>query len=438
MKFLFALLFSFLFFLFTTSVVHAQVVINEVHPAPTEGNDWIELLNTSNEHVSLQGWVAEDQLSSPSVIKQLTETASISAQGFLVIEVSNKLNNSGDGVVLKNGSGEVIDSFSYTSSQTGQSWARSPNGFGEFLLQSPTKGMANIDPSPSPQASASPSPSPTAVPTPLPSPSPLPSPTLIPSPTPSPSPTLPQPNNLSLSEIMACPETGESEWVEIYNPDTMFYMLNNWQIKDALGNSRVFSTTISGQSYAVITLSSGIINNEGDVIHLEKPDGQRISSAQLSACHKGKSFIFQDGAWRESATPTKGSANIVSTTTLITDTSGEVSDNEENLQLETENEREMLPEETAPKNQTNSFVSPYKLPDLGLFTSTESASPAGTVLGSHEEEITHFEDPVTPFWYKKYFIFCLGLIGFAGVGWGSFHLYQWYTEQYAQNDFEAV
>lgn len=148
----------------TASQVEAQVIINEVFPAPEQGSEWIELYNPNSQEVELDGWWLEDQLSSPTVVARL-ENEILLAQNFLVIELSSaKLNNSADGVVLKNSQAEVIDQMSYKSSRAGFSWSKNTAGFFELTL--PTKNMINIFPSPSP--TIAPSPTPTSSPTPTP------------------------------------------------------------------------------------------------------------------------------------------------------------------------------------------------------------------------------------------------------------------------------
>src|SRR5687768_13012704 len=71
------------------------VIINELHPAPSSGAEWIELTNTSQAAVSLQGWKLYDQLSSPSLLYEFGAVF-LSPGEFLVVEVGSKLNNSGD------------------------------------------------------------------------------------------------------------------------------------------------------------------------------------------------------------------------------------------------------------------------------------------------------------------------------------------------------
>src|SRR5258708_4455027 len=109
--------------LFWQHVAFAQVVINEVHPAPSSGNDWIELKNTGSDSVSLTSWTLEDT-SGAMPTNPTLNNLNMSAQSYLAIEVSNRLNNGGDSVILKNPSGQTIDQFSYLSSQSDMSWSR--------------------------------------------------------------------------------------------------------------------------------------------------------------------------------------------------------------------------------------------------------------------------------------------------------------------------
>lgn len=80
--------------------------------------------------------------------------------GLLVVEVSG-LNNDKDSVVIKHDNGELIDSFTYQSTEKGLSWARQADG--SFVLSSPSRGTNNPQlaapstPTPTPTNSATPS-----------------------------------------------------------------------------------------------------------------------------------------------------------------------------------------------------------------------------------------------------------------------------------------
>jgi len=114
-----------------------------------------------------------------------------------------------------------------------------------------------------------------------------PTPTLIPtptvtinlSPTPTPIPTettvipttTPIINKIYLSEIMANPNTGENEWVELYNDNDYFVTLDNWMIDDQTGGGATpfyFSLTIPAFSYNSVNLSKTMFNNDEDQVNL--------------------------------------------------------------------------------------------------------------------------------------------------------------------------
>src|SRR5689334_3834184 len=73
-----------------TKLSYAQVIINEVMPAPSSGNEWVELKNLSTQSVNLTSWKAEDG-SGVLVTSPLFGQSSIPGQGYFVFEVSNRL-----------------------------------------------------------------------------------------------------------------------------------------------------------------------------------------------------------------------------------------------------------------------------------------------------------------------------------------------------------
>lgn len=276
--------------------VSARVIINEVHPAPSTGPEWVELFSTETEPTTLSGWYLEDHLASPSVIHTF-DNITIDPGAFLLVELASaKLNNTADGVTLKNAAGTVVDMMEYPSTQPGKSWARQPNGSDSFHLADPTPNTTNgqlPQPSPSPKPSMSPSPTPS------------------PSNQPSPSPTSdPHATSIQLSEIMSCPASGDTEWLEVYNPTEQTITISNWLIRDASNTSRTVSTTIPAQSFGILSWSGSLLNNTGDTLTLFTNTGQEIAQAAISSCQAGQSYIWHSSTWQLTHAPTKGSANI--------------------------------------------------------------------------------------------------------------------------------
>jgi hypothetical protein len=461
-KLLFTFVTGIIFLMCNASLVSAQIIINELHPAPSTGSEWIELYNTADTAITLAGWKLEDQVTTPSTIFSFT-TEILAPHSYLVTEINNKLNNSGDGVTLRDQNNQTIDQTSYTSSQTNKSWSRVPNENGSFVLSDPTQDAANSAP-PSPQPSPSTSPTPTATPTPTPPPSPHPSPILSPTPTPAssstptplpqpsasppvqpsplPSPTPTYPSNLKISEIMACPETGDHEWVEVYNPDPVSYTLQNWKLRDSTSNTRLINGPLPAQSFTVFTLSSNILNNDGDELNLERPDGTQVDHAEFTACTKGRSFIFYHSEWQETTSITEGSANIY--TPLLTLTDGDISDWADDLTQETETDSS-----TTPSESKKTTTKPKKTPA----PKTPKAKKATTSSEASSSPLTDLNLPQSPpqsFFSAHFFTklpqfeklrnaaallfassaLCLGISAANFRRW-----YQWYTESHVQNDF---
>jgi uncharacterized protein YdeI (BOF family) len=104
----------------------SKVIINEVVPNPTTGNEWVELYNNNSSSIDISGGTLCDGRSEVCTIATLSGT--ISENGFLVIEISgSKLNNDGDLVILKDPSGNVVDTLDYfvLVPDKGQALARS-------------------------------------------------------------------------------------------------------------------------------------------------------------------------------------------------------------------------------------------------------------------------------------------------------------------------
>ncbi len=62
-------------------------------------------------------------------------------------------------------------------------------------------------------------------------------------------------NSVIINEVMYSPESGESEWFEIYNPSNSQVDINGWQFRDANGKSNLLADTaiyLSPTSFAVI------------------------------------------------------------------------------------------------------------------------------------------------------------------------------------------
>lgn len=131
-----------IFSLFFPTALAAEngILINEIYAPGTP--DWVELYNPSNEEIDITNWKLLDNSTTP--IKTFSQGTTIGPNAFFVIEVSNRLNNSGDHVKLVDQNGTQLNQFEYTTISENKSFARIPDGSGSwFGNRNPTKGTTN-------------------------------------------------------------------------------------------------------------------------------------------------------------------------------------------------------------------------------------------------------------------------------------------------------
>lgn len=234
-------LFFLIIFLSASQLVSAQV-LNEIMPHPVSGPDWLEIYNPTLDPLNVTGWSLVD---STSTITKLS--GSIPPFGFITADVSNRLNNSGDTIFLKNPLTITVDSYSYSADPgIGRSLGRFPDAGSWKTFSFSSKGTSNsggvITPITSP--SPSPTPQPTKQPT--------------PKPTPTKQPTLSAPKtNFSISGVPAQTSSNDSFAVFINlslpnDPNSKFYLKGSFK---KVGGSNYFGFTKVGSLW--------IKNNKG-------------------------------------------------------------------------------------------------------------------------------------------------------------------------------
>jgi len=117
-----------------------------------EYDDWIELYNNGTTAILLAGYYLSDDASEPD--QWIFPDTSIAAGGYLIVWADKdedqeglhadlKLSKSGETILLSDASLSIVDEISFGEQITDTTYARFPNGTGEFTFMSPTFGFEN-------------------------------------------------------------------------------------------------------------------------------------------------------------------------------------------------------------------------------------------------------------------------------------------------------
>ncbi len=193
----------------------SNILLNEIMANPVSGEkEWVEIYNSSSENIDLNGWNLQERTSSGTFNTYALPNVILQTKAMCFYEFSTaKLNNDSDTVNLLDSIKTLQDSYSYTSTSQGKSFARIPDGGNWNTGVIPTKAsicssLIASPPSPTPSPTPTPTPAPTPKPTAKPSPTATPIPTHSPISTPNPTPTV----NASVSPPVTSPESPSFAW----------------------------------------------------------------------------------------------------------------------------------------------------------------------------------------------------------------------------------
>ncbi len=116
-------------------------------------DDWVELYNNSNETIDMSGYYFSDDASEPDKWR-FPNGISIPGDGYLIVwtdsdngqgdlHTSFKLAKSGEHLVLSDSFLVVVDSLTFGEQETNVSFARIPNGTGNFTPRAPSFNQNN-------------------------------------------------------------------------------------------------------------------------------------------------------------------------------------------------------------------------------------------------------------------------------------------------------
>jgi len=262
--------------LIPSAYAHAtpNVVINEFSIEPEQT---IELLNISAEMIDVSGWHIDDNGGTTYIT--IPEDSRISPHSCIVIQKNFNLNKSSPDTVRlfdntappTDSSSILIDFYDYEKSPgNGNSLQRNPDGTDIWEAAPSSFGFFNDTNEPCHNL-------PTGIPTPS-----IP-PTLPPSPF----------KNIFISEAMVAPDSGQSEWVELFNDNDFQVDLSGWyidDIKDAGASPKMISLSIDPYQYGVFELSTALFNNSGDSVRLLNSNGDEQDTFSYAYSEKGRSW----------------------------------------------------------------------------------------------------------------------------------------------------
>lgn len=145
----------------TAGMVESDVVINELmadndntalDPAG-DYDDWIELYNNSADPIDIGGWYLSDDEGDPTQWV-IPEGTVITGHGYLIVwadedddqeglHANFKLSASGETLLLVTADGGIADQVTFGEQETDVSYARIPNGTGDFMSTGATFGVSN-------------------------------------------------------------------------------------------------------------------------------------------------------------------------------------------------------------------------------------------------------------------------------------------------------
>ncbi len=83
-------------------------------------------------------------------------------------------------------------------------------------------------------------------------------------------------DHLVINELLPNPNTDEKEWVEIYNPTAASVDFGNYVLMDGSKTKKTLSGFVDPDSYFVLSVSSGWLNNDGEILFLLQENNSLI------------------------------------------------------------------------------------------------------------------------------------------------------------------
>lgn len=262
--------------------------INEIYSC---NPDWVELYNSSDEDIELDGFILQDDKGAEE--EYVFERGTVIGAGeFLVVEdfTFGISSSKGDRVVLLDASRNEVDAVSIPVMEDGTSYGRKSDGGNEWgIMTSPTKGTGNSG------GGSDDTPGESTV-------------------------------KVLLNEIMSAPAGDDMDFIEIYNAENREVDLGGFILQDDKGAAEEFvipqGTVIAAGGFVVFeqvspgegdSFTFGLSSKGDEVIFLDADRNvvDKVDTPDYGDT-KGQSYartVDGAGEWSVTDTPTKGGSN---------------------------------------------------------------------------------------------------------------------------------
>lgn len=368
----------------TAQIVGAsQIYINEIFANPEgadEGNEWVEIYNSSNEAVNLKGFVLDngkDNQSSLTNALTLDEKAVLQAKSFLQVKIPEDkflLANSGGNLRFFDPSGKILETISFPALVEARSYSK--NSEGKWELAFPTSGQINVSQH--------------------------------------------EENKILISELLASPSQEQDEFVEFYNTSTSTEVnLSGFILQIGNRSLKMLDRKIFPNGYLVIAGDDlpGHLPNAGGQVALIDFYGRVLSKINYTQAKSGQSFsLTSDGEyeWTKNSTPgmvnefVQGDSVVASLVSLEKETTRQ----EKKIEKKLKNENIELKRDILDLSNQVALLS-QKIDDLSVnlnFEKTVPLLPASIETNPSEQA----QKPTSGI--KYLFISGLALVGLLTIG----------------------
>lgn len=295
-----------------TTEISTELELTALYPNPNTGEEeWVELRNTDTETLNLANYTLEDGTANPWTLSGNLEAD----ETLQITDLPFQLNNSNETVSLKTIQGDLVDTWTYSTSTKGEILTRETNTENtESTTEVVTESTTTVTSTPSQWP--------------------------------------------IFSEALPNPEGSDStdEWIELTNPYDHSLELAGLKLDDMEGGSAPHSLegTLPAESYLLLGVQeTGLtLNNDADQIRLLGVNNEILWQVSYSNPSEGEAYavIGSTEAWTN--TPTPGAENSPGTNVSEEDEeSGETSEYQDGDLSEEVVLTEVFPNPEGPDNE---------------------------------------------------------------------------------------